>query len=304
MLPGERQREGVSSHVSTENLDQLEQWYKRREYARVIFQAGQLLQNPACKSSRGHILHWKARAHIGMGSPWFGEAISCLREGMAAAGKDRPLKARIMATLAFIYSRLGDCSPYPKLMNAFAAISRDRNPEVLRWGCFLWFNYGVTLDNCFRLNEAKQAYTEALALARAFHIDHMVGTCLHNLGGDQLALGQLAEAAVTIAQAEAMFGDDGLPGAKKLSRRAEYALAAGDLVSSQQWVTSALIHPGADDMTKADIYYTWAQTLLALNRPADARERALLALEHAFLAVHYPGIHKANRLLQQLGNTL
>lgn len=100
--------------MSPDYLDQLEQWYKRREYARVIFQAGQLLQNPACKGNRGHILYWKARAHISTGSAWFGEGISCLREGMAAAGSDRPLKARIMGTLAFIYSRLGIAPPTQK----------------------------------------------------------------------------------------------------------------------------------------------------------------------------------------------
>jgi tetratricopeptide (TPR) repeat protein len=286
--------------VTDQVLKEIEQWYKHREYGRVIYTCDELLQDPACKSLRSRLLYWKGSARRQSGSAWYGEAISCHREGMLAAGKDRPMRARHMAALALIYSALGDTTPYERMMQEYAAISRDRHPEVMRYGGFLWYNFGVTLDHCFRYEEAADAYRTAASLAREFAVDDLLTSCLHNLGGVQLAMGRLSQAEATIAEAEALITDDARLGAKKLNRRAELALAKQDMVSAQQWITSALIHPAADDQTKSDIFFTWAQALQALRRPQEAREKALLGLNLAVKVVDYPGIHKINVFLQQL----
>lgn len=282
-------------------LEELEQWSSRGEFARVLVTCDQLLKDSAYKPAWSQLLYWKGIAHSGLGSNWYGEAISCLREGMRLAGKDRPLKVRHMAALGLLYSDLGDCAPFDAMLKEFKRLSRDQDPKVMRYGTFLWFNFGVALNNSFHYKEAAQAYSEAARLARQFDVPPVLGPSLHNLGGVQIILGQLEEAKALMDEAETFPVDTDDWRAKRLNRRAEYHLATGDLVSAQQEITEALLQAEADDYTKADIYYTWALTLRALGRPGEARERALQALGYALKAVHHTCMHNANHLLQQLG---
>lgn len=276
-------------------LAQLEQAYKRGEYGRVIFTCEQLLANPAYESHRAIILFWKGMSHHKAGQAWRGEGIACLREALGAAGKDRPTKGRIMVALGMVYAYMGDCAAYEKMLKEWERISRDKNADVLRWGAPFWFNYGYTLDNAFRYEEAIVAYTRALELCP--WSEQYRGLCLHNLGGAYLYSGQLAEALAAMEQAETVYHDE----PRKLSRRAEYALATGDLTFAQQLIAEALLHAKVDDHTRANVYYTWADLLLQLGRPQEAREKALQALEYAIREVYLACIHKTNVFLKRFG---
>lgn len=278
---------------------ELEEVYRRGEFGRVIYLADRLLQGEERHRARGSILYWKAKALERSGRSWHGAALSCYREGMAAAGRDRALKARIIASLSTIYSLSGDVPALEGLVRDMAVIAPagDRKRGHIR--PFVWFNYGVALDNCFRWDEAAEAFTLAAQEARRWKEARVLGPSLHNLSGVRLAQGRVAEAAAIMAEA-ACHMPDKLFRHKNLSRQAEYFVAAGDLVSAQRAITEALVDPHTDDMTRADLYYTWARTLLAFDRPGESREKALQALEFAVQAVHYPGIHKVTRLLQEL----
>lgn len=280
--------------------EQIERWFHRGEFGRVVFTCDDCLHNPQYTSIRAELLFWKGSAHERAGRAWHGQAISCFREGITAATRDRPMKARLIAALGNMYSLTGDCASYEKVLREYERIARTRQSKVLTWGTWVWYNYGVTLDNAFRWQEAANAYAKASELASEFGGTAMLGQALHNLGGVQLMLGHLPEAAATMAQAEVLLPDEAA-GHKKLSRRAEFFLAAGDLVSAQQMITAALIHPLIDDRTRADVYFTWAQTLRGLGRPAECHDKAMLALDFAVKAVHYAGVHKLNRFLQELG---
>lgn len=285
--------------MDTQILADLEKWYRSGEFGRVVYTCSQALADPACAQMKPILLFWKGAAHDAAGRAWQGEAMSCWREGIALAGRDRPIKARLIAALGKIYGDSGDWKAYAEMMKEFERIARDGHPKVMYYGVWVWYNYGVALDNGFRWHEAAQAYAKAGDLAREHDVREYLWRSLHNLSGVHLYLGNLAEAAAAMAEADAILPDDGWAH-KKLSRRAEYALAAGDLVSAQQWVTTALVHPGVDDFTRADVYYTWAATLDKLGRPGEAYEKALLALDHAVKTVHVAAMHRINVFLQQV----
>ncbi|HWI53539.1 MAG TPA: tetratricopeptide repeat protein [Symbiobacteriaceae bacterium] len=276
-------------------LEQLEQAHKRGEYGRVIFTCEQLLANPAYHPHRAIILFWKGMSHYKAGQVWRGEAISCLREALEAAGKDRPTKARILVALGMIYAYMGDYVAYQKMLKDWERISRDKHAGVMRWGAQFWYNYGCALDNACRYSEAIESYKLALALC-PWH-EQSRGDCLHNLGGAYLYAGDLPSARAAMEQAEPLYTDE----SRKWSRRAEYALAVQDLIAAQQYITEALIQPELDDDTRATVFYTWAQLLLLLDRPQEAREKALQALDYAIRDVFLPGIHKTNMFLQRFG---
>lgn len=280
-------------------LGQVQRWFHRKEYGRVLYTCDCLLQRPELAHIRPELLFWKGNAHDMAGAAWQGEAISCLREGIAIARRSDPIKARLIAALGKIYSKTGDCASFEKLLPEFERLSHEQHP-MFRWsGIYVWFNYGVTMDNAFRFEEAEQAYLKALQLATEMD-DEMIGPILHNLGGVYLALDRLKEAFTYMERAEELLSDD-TSGHKRLSRRAEYHLASGDLISAQQLITTALLHPRIDEMTRADVHYTWALTLNRLGRPDEAQEKAMVALNFAVKAAHYPGLHKINQLLQHLG---
>lgn len=279
-------------------IAEIKRAFDRGEYGRVVYQCDELLPNPDHTALRPDILYLKGTAHVMTGHAWIGHAMSCLREGIALAGKRRPLKAKLMAALSGVHSASCDYKSSEKLMKEFARISRDKDPDVMRYGIWLWFNYGIGLDNAFLWEEAASAFHKAAELAEQFAEHDMLGSCLHNLSGSLLQLGRLEETAAIMARAEGLRPVDKF-GHKIYSRRAEYHIAAGDPVHAQQWITAALIHPLVDDMTRADVYFSWARTLLALGQPQAAQERALVGLDHAVKAVHYPGIHKLNRFLAQ-----
>lgn len=281
-------------------IAQLQAVHQRGEYGRALYLCEQFLRNPAQTADRAAILWFKGSAHFNSGRAWWGEAVSSWREGLDAAGKNRQAKARIITSLSVIYTELGDCTACEQMIHEFERAARGQNGAVKRLGAYVWFNYGCALDNAFRWNEATEALQKALETARAFGVTHIHGQSLHNLGGVYLCLGNLDAARAAMAQAEAIMPDDTF-GHKKLSRRAEYYLAVGDLHSTLHWITEALIHPGTDDMTRADVYYTWAQALAQLDHPHEAQEKALLSLDYAVKSVHYPGIHKTNALLQRFG---
>jgi tetratricopeptide (TPR) repeat protein len=290
--------------VDHQLIAQLEQAYFKGEYSRVIYRCDQLLNEATTSAAmRPHLLYWKGMARQATGPAWHGQAMSCLKEALALARRDRSLKARTIVSLGKLYALVGDCPPFDKLMEEFTHLSADNHPTVMRWGAFVWFNYGCTLDNAFRYGEAVPAFSRAAQLAEQYNQPRVQGLSYHNLSGVHLCLGNLAEASAAMTRAEALLTDDDWKH-KQLSRRAEYYLAAGQLVEAQQLITEALLHPHIDDMTRADVYYTWARTLLGLNRPQEAAEKALRALDFAMKDVHFPLIHKANRFLQQLGATL
>ncbi len=297
MLRG--RRKGVLAKVDALLLDRLREWFHRGEYGRVIFTCAELLQDGEYASKWPLILFWKGVAHLESGPAWCGEAMSCFREGIALAKKDRPIKARLMAALGAIYANSGDCAQFEPLMQEYERLARGRNAQDVRYyGAFLWHNYGTALANAFRWAEAARAFTTSTDLARAFGLNELVGRGLHDQAGAHIELGNLKEAAQAMAEADRLLPDEEW-GHKKLSRQAEYALAAGDLVGAQQRVTEALLHPRVDDITNADVHFTWARVLKALNRSQEAREKALRGLDYAARAVYYPGIHKLNRLLQR-----
>jgi tetratricopeptide (TPR) repeat protein len=264
----------------------------------VVFTCDQLLQGSPTPTQRAHILFWKGLARQRTGPAWEGEAISAFREALACAGRDRPIRVRAMAALSKIYALSGDCSACEKLIREFETLAGNSHPDVIKWGAFLLYNYGCTLDNAFRHADAAPVFQQAAQMAERASLDAVRGHSFHNLSGVYLALGQLPEAVSAMAVADSLLPDAEW-GHKKLSRQAEYCLAAGDLISLQQFVTAALLHPQVDDMTRADVYYTWAQSLSKLNRSAEAYEKALQALDYAVKDVHLPGIHKINQFLRQ-----
>jgi len=280
-------------------LAQVEAAFSRGEYGRVVYSSDQYLKNHAFEPVWPQLLLWKGIALQRVNPAWQGQAISCFREGIALAGKDRPTKARLMVALAKIHAELGDCTSCEKLMKEFKRVARDRDQGVMRWAAHMWYNYGCTLDNAFRYTEAAPAFSAAVETAREFGVERMLGSALHNLGGVYLNLGRLTEAKATMQQAEVHAPGDFA--AKLLSRRAEYSLAAGDLAGAQHWVTEALLHPLVDDMTRADVYFTWAQVLHRLNLTQQAYDKALQALDFAVRDMHLAGIHKLNGFLQLLG---
>jgi tetratricopeptide (TPR) repeat protein len=284
--------------METSMLQELEQSFQRGEFGRVLYRCEQLLQDPANAPSRAILYFWRGKAYEGAGRAWHGEAISSYREGIASASKDRSLKAKLIASLSTIHSLSGDCLALERLIREYQRMARKQQPAALRWGVVLWYNYGVALDNAFRYDDAADSFSRAAVWAGQLDMHETLGACLHNLGGVHLARGHVAEAATAMAQAERLLPDEQYQH-KKLSRKAEFFLASGDLVNAQQMVTAALVHPLVDDMTRSDLYYTWARILQSLRRPAESVEHAMIALDCAVKAVHYPGIHKANRLLQQ-----
>lgn len=284
--------------METPVLQELEQAFQRGEFGRVLYRCEELLQDPANAPSRAILYFRRGKAHEGAGRAWHGEAISSYREGIAAASKDRALKAKLIASLSTLHSLSGDCPALESLIGEYQRMARKQQPAVLRWGVILWYNYGVALDNAFRYHGAAEAFSQAAMWAGQLDLYETLGACLHNLGGVHLARGHVAEAATAMAQAEPLLPNEHYQH-KKLSRKAEFFLASGDLVSAQQMVTAALVHPLVDDMTRSDLYYTWARILQSLRRPAESIEKAMVALDCAVKAVHYPGIHKANRFLQQ-----
>ncbi len=265
----------------------------------MIVACDDLLRRSEHAPIRAEILFWKGNAHDQAGAAWQGEAISCFREGISIAGMQWTIKAKLIASLGKIYSTTGDCASYDKILQEFNRIAGDRQPAVMWSGAYVWFNFGVTLDNAFRYQEAATAYEIGHALAVEFEVSDLVGPCLHNLGGVHLAVGQLPKALYCMEKAEEVLDNEEV-GHKILSRRAEYFLSAGDLVSTQQLITSALTHPRIDDMTRSDVFYTWALGLQKLGRLSEAHAKGLLALDYAVQAVHYPGLHKINRFLQGL----
>ena len=279
-------------------LDQIEQWYQAGEYGRVIYHCDLYLTKPEFQQHRAFLLYAKGLAYQKSGPAWAGHAMTCFREGIAASKKDPVMKAKLIIDLGNMYCRTGDCAAYETLLSDFQRLDQ-KHPRIRRLSYDLWFNYGCVLDNAFRYAEAADAFARAVSLAEELQLSEELGKSLHNLGGVHLAMGHLAETAVIMAQAEPLINDE-LHGHKKLSRRAEYALAAGDLISAQQWITAALLHPKVDDRTRADLHYTWARTLRALGRPEDALEVAWKGLNFAAKAVYHPGIHKLNRFVQEV----
>lgn len=288
--------------MTAEILSQLERWYHHGEVGRIVYTCDKLLLQSDPSKLRPYLLFWKGQAHESAGRAWQGEAIYCYREGIHAAGPDRPIKVRLMASLGNIFSQTGDCSAYERLLPEFTRAARTKDPEVVQWSAFVWYNYGVTLNNAFRYAEAAQAYERAAQFAGKSGNRELLGRSLHNLGGVQLESGNLAQAAATMAEAESLLDDDRV-GHKMVSRRAEYFLASGDLISAQQMITEALLHPLMDDFTRADVHYTWARTLAALRRFSEASEVALVALNYAVRAVHYPCVHRVNQFLQRIGSS-
>lgn len=276
-------------------LDQLEKAHKRGNYGRVIHACDALLADPAYEPHRAIILFWKGLSQYKASPAWRGEAISSLREAVTVAGNDRPTKARSMVGLTMIYAYMGDYAACEKLVREWKRIAQEKHPEVMKWGAALWYNYGCTLDNACRYPEAITVYTKALALCT--WAEEFRGRVLHNLGGAYLYSGNLSEAKSYMNLAEPLSTDE----PNRLSRRAEYALAVGDLASAQLYVTETLLHPDTEDDTRAVAHLTWAQVLLAHDQPLRAREKALEALEFAIRSVSLPNIHKANLLLQRMG---
>lgn len=290
------------SHRLADLLNQLEQAYQCGEYGRAVFQADQLLENPDYAAKRAFILCIKASALVMLGPTWDGTSMSLLREALGAVGRDKAIKARILGALGGLYGRLGDVTKYNEVIKQFLRLAPEKNPQVRRYGAFVWFNYGVALENCFRYTEAVEALETAAEIAKEFGLAMLHRLALHNIGGVQLYAGNLAAAAEAMAMVQALQVPDKEFGHKLLSRQAEYTYAIGDYVSAQQWITEALLHPSADDRTKADVHFTWAQTLLALGRPEQAREKAMTALDYAFKEKYIAGLYKFNRFLQQLGS--
>lgn len=284
-------------------LAQLDLSYQRGEFGRVVYQADRYLQQDSLSSVRAHILYWKGMALKNTSPAWQAQAISCLREGIASAGRDRAIKARLIAGLGVIYALNGDCPAFEKILGEYVRLSKGNRPDVHKWGAFVWFNWGCALDNSFRYEEAFEAYRKATELADRFSVTRLLWSCHHNLSGVLLALGRLPEAREAMTRAEALVLDE-KEGHKKLSRRAEYTLADGDLAGAQHWIAETLLHPSLDDMTRADIHLTWAQTLKALGRPQEAYEKAMQGLEFAAKDVHLPGIHRINCFLQEVGGSL
>jgi tetratricopeptide (TPR) repeat protein len=243
-------------------------------------------------------LFQKGTAYLFSGPAWHGEALTCYREGIEVTGKDRALAAQFIAGLARIFADAGDCDAFPRLVQNFERLSKGRSREVRQWGIHLWQNYGTALHNAFRFGEAAAAFTRAADLARQYGLAHLEGRCLHDLSWAQLEGGCLPEAADTMARARNLFPDAEW-GHKKLNVEAEYLVATGDPSGALQRIRAALVHPRLDDTTRADLCYTSAKALFALGNPAEAKEKALLSLDYAVKAVHYPVIHKVNRFLQE-----
>ncbi|HEY3367704.1 MAG TPA: hypothetical protein VGK74_21815 [Symbiobacteriaceae bacterium] len=281
-------------------LKQLEAVYLRGKYGRVIFMCDDLMANPAHEHLRPYLLFWKGSALAAGDTAYSGQAITCYREGIQAAGKDRAIKARLIAGLTAIYGRAGDCDAFPRLLQSFERTAGGGGPAAQMWGTFVWQNYGTALVNAFRYAEAVTAFTRGAEVAHQFSIPEMEGKCYHDLSWAQVLQGNLPETAAAMARARDLWSEEQW-GHKKRNVEAEYLLAMGDPNGAIQQVQAALAHPQIDDTTRADVHFTWAKALLALGCPEEAKEQATQSLDYATKAVHYPVIHKAYRFLQEQG---
>lgn len=287
--------------------EQIRKWLRQGQLGRVVYtcdlhlHAGNL---PA--EERANWLFWKAKAHMKAGVTGYGPAKSCLKEGIPLAKKSPHLKATLMATLSGLYLLTLDITAAEALLTQFRRLARSHPDKVLPLVPCVLFNIGMTYDGAHRAEAARACYTEAAQAIRTQGLDPslgdpetFLGLVLHNLGGTELMLGNLEAARTAMDQANLLQPDDKY-GHKKLSRHAEYYLASGDLRQAEYYITQALQHHQVDDVTRADIHYTWATVLLRSGLPSEAREKALTGLDYAVREAHYSAIHNFNQFLKGL----
>lgn len=210
----------------------------------------------------------KARVHWNAAPGATGPAIAALKEArFVAAGDPGALAKVIVATL--IVHRYGGQDPHlaAELLDDLTILRSNRHSdEVEKQAGPAYFNAGQLFEEVGRLDEAEYAYAAAIqafqgrsepevAERLAWAQDHLAGIYLQT---DRVEAGrQLVE------QAHAVL-NDGRYGPYTYKRRAEVALAAGQLDQADQLVELALGHSLADDRAKAD-------ALLVRVRIAEAR---------------------------------
>lgn len=278
-------------------MARLEAAYRAEQWSKVVHLADEGIQLAELTPDHPEILFKRGSAQRRLGPAWSGAALSSFREGLRLARK-RPLKAKFLMVLAHLYSRSCD---YPavvrEILPTLQKFKESPNRQVQHYVVWTFFYIGCCLDNCFRYQESRVAYEEALQRANTFKGGHeALPSILHNLGGSLLYGGDPAGALRWIEQAEPLQPDDGY----RESRRAEYYLAVGDLTATSEWVTRTLAHGHADTGVKANGRYVWAELLRQKGELAVARDQAHIALDLAYQAVDYPLIQQITTLLRDL----
>lgn len=270
-----------------------------KQESKVIHLADKGLQQPEFAPIYPEILYLRGSAQRRLGPAWGGAALSSFREGLRLARK-QPMKMRFLVALAHFYALQCDWPAFEReVLPTLNKLKESPNRQVQNQVIWAFFYVGCCLDNCFRYQESRIAYEEALQRADAFKGGHGARPfILHNLGGALLYGGDLAGALTWIEAAEPYQLDDGY----RESRYAEYYLATGDLSTASEWITRTLDHPNAkkDLGLQANGRYVWAQLRRRKGDLTGAKEQAHTALELAYRAPDYPLIQQITTLLRDL----
>jgi tetratricopeptide (TPR) repeat protein len=278
-------------------LQRLNAAFQAKQSSKVVHLADQALQLAELAPEYPAILYMRGTSHRRLGPAWDGPALSSFREGLRLA-KNRPLKMKFVAALAHFYAIRCDWPALEReVLPTLLKGKNSPNKQVQHSVVWTLFYIGCCLDNHFRYQEARNAYEEALKLARASKEPHAaLPSILLNLSGSLLYAGEYGGALVWIKEAAPLQPDDGY----LESRWAEYFLAVGDTTTAQEWVTRILTHPKADDGVLANGHFIWAKLFRAKKDLKGAREQAHIALELAYKAVDYPLIQQITTLLRDL----
>lgn len=292
------------------SLEQCQGWLMSRQFARALTAADDALSSPRLeKEERIEWLRLKAVALSSANPHWVGRAASCVHEALELAQDASAMQVRLLATLAPIYAEGGDYRRVHRVLQQFLLLAlRHPTKEVTRWAGHIRFNLALCYEtNPDRLAEAVRTYRQAVAdwesAAGCFPdpmLQALVASGLHNLSGVLLRLGHVNQAKTAADQAARGLAPD-IWGAKVLNRQAELHLALGDPAAAVGTVSQAAAHPSLenDDVTRADILFTWARAELLLGNTAAAHAKAVQALDLAMRRGYARLIDQVLAFLQQ-----
>lgn len=287
--------------------EEIRRWLRQGKLGRVVYTCDQHLHAGSLPpEDRAEFLFWKATAHRDSGARGYGNAKACLKEAVPFARRAPNLKGKIMCLLSAIYADTLDTTALETLLTQFRKLVKAHPVEVRPLLPCVLFNVALAYEFTDRIREARQTYLEAIQVVTAHGLDpslgelqEWLGSAIHNLGGLELKLGNLAAAWIAIEQTKDLRTDDWYQ-QKRLSRLAQFHLATGNLYDAQQFVTAALARDDVDDDTKADLYITWASILQRLGRYDEVREKAMIGLDYAVAVTHVTAIHEIHQILKEL----
>lgn len=237
----------------------------------------------------GQAEHILARLDVGGGEPLFG-AVLALKLAIAVrridAGetppgletlllqvedlvRDATLSAASLSAAGRILTRLGELERGQSML-AEAARRADRSGDVRR-AAGVRLNRGNVLQKLGRGDQAREAYEQALAIARRSGDRHLLMRLSWSLAELELRARNLPEAEVHLQSFRRQTSDEdaGEVGARVSLLEAGLALAKGDPAHAAE-VLQAIDPEGLPAVPRLDRTETLSKALLALSRPRDA----------------------------------